>query len=108
MKQNVYSASDSLDIVKERLSYLARLLQFAEECEEAAKASLRVVRFLMNENPMNAEDATIQDFKDGLVAEYSDLAAAALALDLEADDTIVNGKLQRWANSLIRKEDNAV
>lgn len=83
----------NLSIIRGYLTEPAMLEQMAEECTELAQALLKKSRKLRGENftPM-----TITEINKNVQEEFSDVILCALALNMYADEDILEDKCQRW------------
>lgn len=82
------------------LSERARLLQFIEECNEAAKAAAKLVRILDNENPT---PVTEKEARENLLEEIADLDVCLTVLPGVSNYEIrrrAEVKMERWAKRL--------
>lgn len=97
------------DIYK-KLERRARLEQLSEECNELAKACLKLVRAEGNGNPCTI---TEEEAIDSVIEEYSDVTVAADALMQDLKDSvdydiydriemIAEAKIKRWNDRLER------
>lgn len=82
-----------------QLSERALLLQFVEECSEAAQAAAKLVRILDGENPT---PVTEEEARKHLIEEIADIQVVEAVLDVDPReiDEIYTEKMERWADRL--------
>lgn len=79
--------------IRGQVSEPARLMQFAEECTEAAQAALKVARILDGTNPT---PTTIGEARENLREELGDVLNAAAVLGIEPKKEERERKSLRW------------
>ncbi len=89
--------------IREHVSEPARLMQFAEECNEAAQAALKVARILDGTNPT---PCTLEEERRKLREELGDVLNAAAVLGIEPEKEEQEKKTLRWwSRILVMKEE---
>lgn len=71
--------------------------QLAEECCELAQAASKAARYLRKENP---PALSIDEIRDNLVEELSDITLITTILAIKPDDEVMKSKYHRWTNRL--------
>ena len=85
--------NESFEKIRGRLGEAEVLAQLAEECAELAQAALKLRRALDGRNPT---PKSIEDCRNGLVEEYSDVVHCAIALGILPDSELIREKSRRW------------
>ena len=99
---DIFSVDDCAEYVREKLPQTAVLMQFAEECAEAAQAALKLARVYQGINPT---PVTAGQASDLLTEEIADVFVCIRCLDgvdYDAINEIEEMKLRRWASRLAR------
>lgn len=91
----------NLNYIRKRITRPARYEQLAEECSELAQAALKMARILRGENKT---PVSVQEAKQNLVEECSDVMLCLEVLGLYSDSNIVSEKLERWVNRNPKEE----
>lgn len=87
------SEYSKLEKIRKSITVPAQLEQMAEECCELAQVLLKKARKIRNEN------FTPKDFDEinkDLLEEFSDVILCSKVINLNASDTIMKEKLDRW------------
>lgn len=94
----------NIEIVKEKLPFEERLCQLAEECNELAKAALKLRRTCDMKNPTPVSSA---DAFENLVEEMADVLLCFKVLEMETNNEriieIQERKAKRWVERLNSK-----
>ena len=86
---------------KEKIGEAAMYEGLAEEAVELAHAALKVARILRGENPTPVK---LEDARNMVVEEYSDLGLVACELDIQLNEQIMLWKGERWFRRLMEEE----
>lgn len=83
----------TVNFIKDNVSYPARLEQLAEEASELAHAALKLSRIIRGESPTPTSQ---QKAYEKLEEEFSDVTLMAYLCDLEASDSYMEYKAERF------------
>lgn len=72
----------------------------AEEATELAQAALKYARCLRDENPLGSKLLTIDDYRERVIEEYTDLAIYIDDVNLPVDLELYRKKMARYRDRL--------
>lgn len=85
----------------------AVLENLAEEAAELAQASLKLARYLRQENPIRVKNACeVEMLHRNLIEEYTDVANIACVINLQIDKEVARVKFDRWLTAIMDKESD--